>query len=374
MAEAFEPRYLLPDIPADLTSKPGVERFLKFAAENDVHDIIMMTGKHALLRQHGVNYRGTSRPLDEEEVTFFVQMVTFSSATSSLHGAVPVDRGFQFQDENGKSYRFRVSAAAYYGPRLQSTAVTMRTLSEDIRPFGSMSVCPSIASNFCPKQGLVLITGKTGSGKTTLMAGGLVERAQKSEAGEVILTAEEPIEYVFDKVDLGRSIIAQHEIPTHLESFGAAVRNFMRRAPDALFCGEVRDNESFEGLVQFSLSGHAAYATGHTNGVADSIHRFLYLAENKKAAAVDMLSSMHMIIYQELLHSLDGKRVPAREHLVFDEQVKRRLLRLSPDDWQGEIRNILRENKTEIHNDVETLVNEGLVKEEYLDTFLARSA
>lgn len=374
MFEISKPQYLVPDFPTVFTTKAGVEKFLQFAAENDVHDIIILTGQHALLRQHGVNYRGSKMPLDEEEVANFVRTVTFASASSTIKGGKPVDRSYQFQTEDGKSYRFRVDAVSFLGVRPESMVVTMRTLSEHIRPFNTMNLPSQIASNFCPKQGQVLITGKTGSGKTTLMAGGLVERAQKSSSGEVILTAEEPIEYVFNKVNLGRSIIAQHEIGSHLGSFGEAVRNFMRRAPDALFCGEVRDKESFEGLMQFALSGHAAYATGHTNGVADSIHRFLYLTDNKTAAAVDMLSSLHMIVYQELLPSLDGKRVPAREYLVFDGQVKRQLLRLSPDDWQGEIRNIIRENKTEIHHDVEKLVNQGLVDEEHLDVFEARAA
>ena len=179
-----------------------------------------------------------------------------------------------------------------------------------------------------PYQGTVVITGSTGSGKSTLLASIIKSLLEQTDGNRKMLTYEAPIEFVYDTVDAPSSLISQSEIPKHLPSFAAGVRNALRRKPRLILVGEARDQETIAAVIEAALTGHPVYTTVHSNGVADAVRRMIttFPADERHSRALDILETMRLIVWQKLSPSTDGKRVALREFLVFDDKIRDALL------------------------------------------------
>jgi len=123
--------------------------------------------------------------------------------------------------------------------------------------------------------------------------------------------------------------MAQHEIPANLPDFPTAVRNALRRKPNYILVGEARDKETIAAVIDAALTGHVVYTTVHSNGVVDTLRRMIaaFPAEERHGRAVDLIELVRVIIWQRLLPSLDGRRVPLREWLVFNDKIREELLK-----------------------------------------------
>jgi twitching motility protein PilT len=170
-------------------------------------------------------------------------------------------------------------------------------------------------------QGLILVTGPTGSGKTTTLAAMLNEINEKRACH--IVTVEDPLEFVHrDK----RSIVTQREVGIDTDSFLSALKTVLRQAPDIILIGEMRDTETMHAALQAAETGHLVFSTVHTRSASETMERILNMfpPEDKAQISLRMSQSLQGVIAQRLIPSADGKgRVPAMEIMVVTPTIQK---------------------------------------------------
>ena len=220
-------------------------------------------------------------------------------------------------------------------------SAAIRLLNEHIPDMSELGL-PKVAAEFpAYSQGLVLITGETGSGKSTTLAA-VLNQINKNECKH-ILTLEDPIEYVYTPA---RCVINQREMGRDTKSFAAGLRAALREDPDVILVGEMRDLETIETALTAAETGHLVFGTVHTNSAADSIDRIVdvFPAERQQQIRLQLSMSLKAVLSQQLLPKVGGGRVLAAEVMKVD----------------GAIRNLIREGKTpQIVNAIQTTGSVG---------------
>lgn len=215
-------------------------------------------------------------------------------------------------------------------------SAAIRLLNEHIPDLSELGL-PAVVSDFpAYSQGLVLITGETGSGKSTTLAA-VLNQINRQEAKH-ILTLEDPIEYVYTP---DRCIINQREVGKDTQSFAAGLRAALREDPDVILVGEMRDLETIETALTAAETGHLVFGTVHTNSAADSIDRMVdvFPAQRQQQIRLQLSMTLKAVLSQQLLPKVGGGRVLACEVMKVD----------------GAIRNLIREGKTpQIANAIQT--------------------
>jgi twitching motility protein PilU len=206
--------------------------------------------------------------------------------------------------------RFRVNAYRQRG----SIALVMRRVQEDILEFEQLGLPVVLGELAMKKRGLVLLTGPTGSGKSTTLASMI--RYRKEKAMGHILTIEDPIEYLHS--DTETCIVSQREIGHDTKSFREALESAVRQAPDVLLIGEMRDVESVKAGVYFAETGHLVLSTLHANNAIQTVERVLqFFPEDMHQGVLAQLAlNVRGIVAQRLIRGHDGKRVAACEVLI----------------------------------------------------------
>ena len=215
-------------------------------------------------------------------------------------------------------------------------SAAIRLLKDHIPELSELGL-PAAAAEFPGyNQGLVLITGETGSGKSTTLAA-ILERINRKECKH-ILTLEDPIEYVYTP---DRCVINQREVGKDTQSFAAGLRSALREDPDVILVGEMRDLETIETALTAAETGHLVFGTVHTNSAADSIDRIVdvFPAARQQQIRLQLSMTLKAVLSQQLLPRVGGGRVLACEVMKTD----------------GAIRNLIREGKTpQIINAIQT--------------------
>lgn len=215
-------------------------------------------------------------------------------------------------------------------------SAAIRLLKDHIPELSELGL-PAAAAEFPGySQGLVLITGETGSGKSTTLAA-ILERINRKECKH-ILTLEDPIEYVYTP---DRCVINQREVGKDTQSFAAGLRSALREDPDVILVGEMRDLETIETALTAAETGHLVFGTVHTNSAADSIDRIVdvFPAARQQQIRLQLSMTLKAVLSQQLLPRVGGGRVLACEVMKTD----------------GAIRNLIREGKTpQIVNAIQT--------------------
>ncbi|KAB0525237.1 hypothetical protein F7R02_23635 [Xanthomonas cissicola] len=161
--------------------------------------------------------------------------------------------------------------------------------------------------------------------------------AENPDSHSHIITYESPVEFVYDKVEKPTTEIESTSIPDHLPNFAAAIRNSLRRDPDIIVVGEMRDGETIGAAILASQTGHVVYGTAHSTSVGATFTRSMQsLPKNEQQGMLGgLIDSLRLIICQELVQSTDGKRVALREYLSFGESERRALLTAAMRDPAG---------------------------------------
>ena len=242
-----------------------------------------------------------------------------------------------------------------------TTAVALRIIPRQVPTMDVLGLPPVLHEFVGRHQGLVLVTGPTGSGKSTTLAA-MIDQINTNRACH-ILTIEDPIEYVHTHK---RSVVSQRQVGTDTASFADALRSALREDPDVLLVGEMRDLDSIRFALTIAETGHLVFATLHTNDTAQSIGRIIdvFPAEQQAQVRVQLAAALTGIVYQRLLPRIGGGQVAAHEVLVADAPVRN----LVKEGKTHQLRNALmmgqRDGMLTLEHSMSRLVQAGMVRYE----------
>lgn len=251
-----------------------------------------------------------------------------------------LDFSYELNLPNGERQRFRVNATGIYGRNGQGIELTFRALSR-VTPHMKMArLSTEEIKALTPREGIVVIAGATGSGKSTTMAAITRYLLEESEKPRKIVDIQAPIEYTYRDVmsalSGSASLIGQSEVGRHITSFGAGVHSALRRKPDIISVGEARDFETILASLEASLTGHLVLTTTHAGSSAIAVRRLLstFPAEERDARGVDLILAMRFLAVQHLVGRADGTGVvPVREYIEFTDPLREYLLARPMGDW-----------------------------------------
>jgi twitching motility protein PilT len=298
-------RWPLP--PADDETRQRLEELLRSAREAGAADLLLVMGVPPVIR--GVE--GSLRHLASERLD--------ATATAALCAAlVPGVRREAVESEGAVDFAFSRAGLGRFRCNVHRErgrwSAAVRLLPESIPDLRSLNLPPSLARFAELERGLVLVTGPTGSGKTTTLAALLKHVLDRRPVHAI--TIEDPVEYAHAH---GSSVVEHVEVGRDAPSFARALRSALRQAPDVLLVGEMRDRESISIAVTAAETGHLVFSTLHTGDPAQTIHRIVdaYPAEQIDTVRAQLSVSLAGIVSQQLLPRADGRgRVPVVEVLV----------------------------------------------------------
>lgn len=314
-----------------------------YCVKNQASDITLQTDRQAYAEIHGILYPLTKRALDPADLGAFMTRLYGVDAAAKLAAARDLDLSYEIKLDRFTRVRFRVNMTAIQSRGRDGVQITMRVLPNQPPSLRDLGIEQEIIDYFAPRQGLVVVTGPTGSGKTTLLAAGMRTLIEREGGCGKMLTYEAPIEFTYDAVTGPQSLVAQTEIPRHLPTFAAGVRNALRRKPSIILVGESRDRETVGAAIEAGQTGHAVYTTVHTIGVAATLRRMVSVFEPGERAerSAALMETMRLVVTQALVPRTNGGRIAVREWMVFDDAVREELLDMPQERWANRIQQML---------------------------------
>lgn len=364
--------FILP-IPPRADSLEVVNKLLEHMVKLNGSDLFLMGNSEVWMSRYGKVHKVTNRRLSDNEVKNLLAVIYNQNAPSMLGAAQPIDTSHEFyiETQQGDSYsrqrfRFRVNAVGCLRAGRKSLTVTLRTIPSEPPHWQKLGVEPEIievSQNL--DQGLVLVVGATGNGKSTLLASVLRDRLEGADSHTVMVTIEAPIEFVYDEIKMDNAFITQMQVGSDVESFAAGVRNSLRMAPKVILVGESRDLETVQGSLEASMTGHGVYSTVHANDVPQTFQRLVYVfpEEMQQQAKMDVLQPMRMIVAQRLIPTVDGGRTAIRELMVFDQQDKDMLM--SASNMASAAFKLVNSKGKPMIVDAEQKYKDGIISEEW---------
>jgi twitching motility protein PilT len=311
-----------------------IEFILSSAAEQGASDIHLVTGEPPVIRVDTGLIRIDQSVLEAKELTELLAIMLNDNQQATLNEQQDVDLSWATA-----SCRYRVNVHIQRGV----PAIAMRTVKTKIPPLDSLNLPPAIAPLVELPRGLVLVTGDTGSGKSTTLAS-LLQQINLTKSRHII-TLEDPVEYTFDSECC---LVEQRELGRDMPSFSSGLKHALRQDPDIILVGEMRDLETTSLAISAAETGHLVLSTLHTVNASQTVERIvdMYPANQQSQVRSMLANTLKAVISQTLLPKIGGGMVPAVEILLCDPAV----------------RNIIRESRTfEIPNVIETNSRKGMV-------------
>lgn len=356
--------FLYPQEPIRLTIDSAND-ILMHCVKLGASDVTLQTGEPVIAEVYGRLVKITRRKLANTEVGEVLNAMYGPNATTLIMSGKDIDTHYEIRPNRSDRYRFRINGTGCQVEGHDGIQITARTIPTDPPKLESMNLPKAILDALAPEQGVVYVTGATGSGKSTLLASIIRSITEEADSNRKVLTYEAPIEFVFDNVEKVSSVVSQSEIPRHLPSFAAGVRNALRRKPRLILVGEARDPETIGAVMEAAMTGHPVYTTLHSNGVAETIRRLVvtFPPEERQGRTIDIIETVRLVISQRLVPTVDGKRVALREYLVFNEAIRDILLETDILNITNVVRKLVREHGQTMESDAKEKLNAGIITE-----------
>ena len=296
-----------------------IDRILETCIKKGASDIHLSVGRPPVLRLHGRLRQLETKSLEPEDCVALMKSISPDRNQQELQEEGGTDFGFAF----GDSARFRVSVFRQKG----NISIVLRQIPSKFLSFDEIGLPPIIRSLCRRPRGLFLVTGPTGSGKTTTLASML--NYINNEMDRHIVTVEDPIEYYHTHK---KSLINQREVGNDVPSFAEALRRVLRSDPDVILVGEMRDLETISNAILAAETGHLVFSTLHTTGCQGTVNRIIdaFPHEQQDQIRVQLSTSLIAILSQALMPRKPSGMVAAYEFLVVTPAIS----------------NLIRENKT----------------------------
>ncbi len=315
----------------------SIEAILNYAIEREASDIHISVGRPRSVRLHGIITSIDDKPLTAQETEELAREITTEEQRKKVEEVGGIDFGFSY----GQKARFRVSCFKQKG----SYAMVLRQLPYKFYTFDQIGLpTQHLVELLSRPRGLILVTGPTGSGKTTTLATMLNYINENME--KHIITAEDPIEFMHPHK---KSVVTQREVGEDVPSFSEAVVKALRQDPDVILVGEMRDLSTMETAIRAAETGHLVFSTLHTTGAARTVDRIIdvFPAHQQTQIRIQLASTLVAVVSQTLLPRIDGKggRICAFEIMIATPA----------------IRNLIREGKTyQVVSEIQTGARFGM--------------
>ncbi|EKH2342351.1 plasmid transfer ATPase TraJ [Salmonella enterica] len=333
--------------------------FYAWCAFHRVSDIDLTGGSPVSVSRFGRRARCSLHTLPSSLMMPLIDELFGREVLPRVLSGNPADRTIQINGDASGRYGLkrgeRVRLRSHLiqgtsGAEEKAISITMRVIPTAIPDIRTMNIEPDLLAAMVSKNGLGFVCGETGSGKSTLCAA-LYRYIMDNFPDRKIVTYEDPVEYI-----LGREgdLLPPHqaEIGRDVVSFAAGLRSAVRRNPEIIGVGEIRDNETADAAVQAGNTGHLCLSTMHTKSPGETLSRLLGLFPSiiRDAMAWSVLSLLQFILVQVLVRTNDGGRRAVREYIVIDDELRNKLTRMPHSEWGYHTDEIIRTEKRRIRD------------------------
>ena len=318
-----------------------LNKLLQLIVDKKASDLHLTVGIPPTVRLHGGLRPLNLPPLNNQDTTDFMKAITPERCQQELKEKGGCDFGFAFE----KKARFRTAIFMQRG----SIGLVLRLIPSKLLSFDEIGLPPSTKNLLFRPRGLILVTGPTGSGKTTTLATMIDFINMENDCH--IITVEDPIEYYHEHK---KSIINQREINVDVGSFSEAIRRGLRMDPDVILVGEMRDLDTIGAAITAAETGHLVFGTLHTTGAARTINRIVdaFPVEQQEQIRAQLSTALLAVVSQALMPKADGGIIAAFEIMIVNSAVE----------------HLIRENQThKITSAIQTGASQGMI---LLDDFL----
>lgn len=300
------------DAAAPLSTDVTIEALLEECINHNASDLHIQVGLPPILRIDGVLRPITTYPVLDDKL---VRELIFATLDEDQQKIFLKDKEFDYSFAFGDLGRFRVNAFHERG----NMAAAFRLIPNNLKSLEDLGL-PGVVETFAERpHGLVLVTGPTGSGKSTTLAA-LIDKIN-SEKPVHIITIEDPIEFTHHSK---RAVVVQREVHYDTFSFAAALRSILREDPDVVLIGEMRDLETIQAAITTAETGHLVFATLHTNSAAQSVDRIIdvFPAHQQSQIRAQLATVINGIVSQRLIPAIDGGRICVAEIMVANPAIR----------------------------------------------------
>ncbi len=330
-----------------------LEKMLSDMVERDASDLHLTVGSPPKIRVNGELINLNENKLIPDALNEILKNHLNKNRLSSLSEGNDIDFSIGIKGVS----RFRVNIFKQRG----NVAATFRKLPYSIPNLNSLGLPESISNLTLNKKGLILITGGTGSGKSTTMAALIKKISNENNAH--IITIEDPIEYLYEH---SNSLINQREIGSDTKSFSDSLKSVLRQDPDVVSVGELRDVDSMNAALTIAETGHLVLGTLHTNNAAGTINRLVNAFAPEKQSIIRTTLSLNLlgIISQQLIPNKDKKRSLAIEVLINTPSIKSLIRENNIHQIDNYILSGLKDGMIRMDDSIIKLYNDGLISKE----------
>jgi twitching motility protein PilT len=347
---------MVPEQPVDTNTKfdpePQLNRFFRASIKTNANDLHLKVGQPPKLRLFGQLKNTTGEALTAEKMEEMVFEILSPSQKESFLKNGTLDFAYEIEQE----HRFRVNIFRQRG----SISIAARRVSAYVPSFEKLNLPKAIENIADSNQGLVLVVGPTGCGKTTTIAS-MIDHVTRTRSCHII-TIEDPIEYLYKD---NKAMVSQREVGIDVPDYEQALTYLMRQDPDVVFVGEMRDTKTVAAGMRAADTGHLVFGTMHSANASQAIHRLLDLfPQNERDLVRQTLSiTIRAIISQVLLPSIkEGvDRIPAVEILLANPSVRKLISEGRESDLPSVIRSSQREGMQNLTDNLCELVKNGSV-------------
>jgi len=340
------------EVRPDTSHEPGLNKLFRAAIKTRASDLHLKVGQPPKLRLYGQLKNTTGEVMTAERIEHLVLEILSPAQKEFFLEHGTVDFGYEIDGD----HRFRTNIFRQRG----MVSLVARRVNTLIPPFEELNLPPILEKICQSRQGLVLVVGPTGGGKTTTIAS-MIDYINRNQSCHII-TIEDPIEYLFKDQ---KAIVSQREIGIDTKDFDEALTFLMRQDPDVVFVGEMRDAKTVSAGMRATETGHLVFGTMHSANASQAVHRLLDLfPQNERDLIRQSLSiAIRAIVSQVLIPCLKEEvdRIPAVEVLIANAAARK----LIAEDREADLVNVIRsshgEGMQDITYDLCRLIKEGLI-------------
>lgn len=339
----------------------NIHSFFKEAVKKDASDVHLVGGELPMLRVEGELIELDGKQLPNKELETAIFSLISKEQAEKYRADKELDFGYELDGT-----RFRVNLHQ----QQDNIGLAARLIPAEVPSPEDLRFEPALLDLGKLLDGLVLITGPTGCGKSTTIAS-IIEEINKNRKAHIV-TVEDPIEFIFkDK----KSLIEQREVGNDTKSFASALKYVLRQDPNVIFVGEMRDPETIATALTAAETGHLVFSTLHTPSAAEAVERIVDVFEGakQKQILIQLAGVLRAVVAQQLVPAKDGGRVSVREILINTPAVANLIRENNIAQIKSAIQTGAKDGMVSMENSLKALVKEGWISEETVNNRTLRN-